>query len=133
MLDNTYAPNVVRVEPGTDVRFVGAGRAPHNAVAFDESWSTEDMFGDIAMQQGDATSVTFDTPGVYDFFCTFHATRTDDGYEGMVGTIIGLVSMLGNLSDPSSLGPSMAVAFLTTLWGAFLANVVFMPIASKRI
>lgn len=50
---------------------------------------------------------------------------------GMLGTVIGLVSMLGNLSDPSSLGPSMAVAFLTTLWGAFLANVVFMPIASK--
>lgn len=50
---------------------------------------------------------------------------------GMVGTVIGLVDMLGKLEDPSSLGPSMAVAFLTTLWGAFLANFLFMPIASK--
>lgn len=96
MLDNTYAPNVVRIEPGTDVRFVGAGRAPHNAVAFDESWSTETTFGDIAMNQGDSTVVTFDTPGRYDFFCTFHATRSGDGYEGMVGTII-----VGDVADPT--------------------------------
>ncbi len=50
---------------------------------------------------------------------------------GMIGTVIGLVAMLGNLDDPSALGPSMAVAFLTTLWGAFLANVVFAPFAGK--
>ena len=50
---------------------------------------------------------------------------------GMIGTVIGLVDMLGNLDDPSSLGPSMAVAFLTTLWGAFLANFIFTPIANK--
>lgn len=50
---------------------------------------------------------------------------------GMLGTVIGLVDMLGKLDDPSSLGPSMAVAFLTTLWGAFLANVVFTPFAGK--
>ena len=50
---------------------------------------------------------------------------------GMVGTVIGLVDMLGNLDDPSTLGPAMAVAFLTTLWGAFLANYFFMPIAAR--
>ena len=50
---------------------------------------------------------------------------------GMVGTVIGLVDMLGKLDDPSALGPSMAVAFLTTLWGAFLANYIFAPVASK--
>ncbi len=50
---------------------------------------------------------------------------------GMIGTVVGLVQMLGNLDDPSSLGPSMAVAFLTTLWGAFLSNFVFTPIANK--
>ncbi len=50
---------------------------------------------------------------------------------GMIGTVIGLVDMLGNLDDPSSLGPSMAVAFLTTLWGAFLANFFFGPIGNK--
>ncbi|MEM7339734.1 MAG: motility protein A [Actinomycetota bacterium] len=50
---------------------------------------------------------------------------------GMVGTVIGLVDMLGNLDDPSTLGPAMAVAFLTTLWGAFIANYFFAPIAAR--
>lgn len=50
---------------------------------------------------------------------------------GMVGTVLGLIDMLGKLDDPSTLGPSMAVAFITTLWGAFLANFLFMPIANR--
>lgn len=50
---------------------------------------------------------------------------------GMVGTLIGLVLMLGNMSDPKSIGPSMAVALLTTLYGALVANVVFGPILVK--
>ncbi|MGE4298434.1 MAG: motility protein A [Desulfovibrionaceae bacterium] len=50
---------------------------------------------------------------------------------GMIGTLIGLVQMLQNLSDPASIGPAMAVALLTTFYGAVLANVVFLPIANK--
>ena len=50
---------------------------------------------------------------------------------GLIGTLIGLVQMLGNLDDPSSIGPSMAVALLTTFYGAVLANMVFMPLAAK--
>lgn len=50
---------------------------------------------------------------------------------GMIGTLIGLVLMLNNLNDPSSLGPSMAVALLTTLYGSLLANLVFIPMAAK--
>lgn len=50
---------------------------------------------------------------------------------GMIGTLIGLVLMLNNLDDPSSLGPNMAVALLTTLYGTVLANLVFIPMASK--
>lgn len=50
---------------------------------------------------------------------------------GMVGTLIGLILMLGNLSDPDSLGPSMAIALITTLYGSFIANVVFTPLAAK--
>ena len=50
---------------------------------------------------------------------------------GMIGTLIGLVQMLSNLSDPSSLGPAMAVAMLTTLYGAMLSHLVAMPIAEK--
>jgi chemotaxis protein MotA len=50
---------------------------------------------------------------------------------GLIGTLIGLVGMLGNMSDPSSIGPAMAVAILTTFYGAVLANLVFNPIAGK--
>lgn len=50
---------------------------------------------------------------------------------GMIGTLVGLVLMLKNLNDPSSLGPNMAVALLTTLYGTVLANLVFLPMATK--
>ncbi len=50
---------------------------------------------------------------------------------GMVGTLVGLVQMLQNLSDPSSIGPSMAVALLTTFYGAVMANLIFLPMARK--
>jgi len=50
---------------------------------------------------------------------------------GMVGTLVGLVQMLSNMSDPSSIGPAMAVALLTTLYGAIIANLVAIPIADK--
>lgn len=50
---------------------------------------------------------------------------------GMIGTLIGLVQMLQSLEDPSAIGPAMAVALLTTMYGAILAFVVFGPIAEK--
>ena len=50
---------------------------------------------------------------------------------GMIGTLIGLVAMLSNMDDPKSIGPAMAVALLTTLYGAFLANVIAIPISHK--
>lgn len=50
---------------------------------------------------------------------------------GLIGTLVGLVQMLGNLNDPTSIGPSMALALLTTLYGAVLANMVFAPLAAK--
>ena len=50
---------------------------------------------------------------------------------GMIGTLIGLVQMLSNMSDPASIGPAMAVALLTTLYGAVIANVFAIPIADK--
>ena len=69
--------------------------------------------------------------------------RIDDGHKifkafgeaapgmGMVGTLIGLVSMFGHMDDPKKIGPGMAIALLTTLYGAVLSNVVFLPIADK--
>ena len=50
---------------------------------------------------------------------------------GMIGTLIGLVQMLSDLSDPSSLGPSMATAILTTFYGALMANLIFLPLSNK--
>ncbi len=50
---------------------------------------------------------------------------------GMIGTLIGLVQMLANLDDPSSIGPKMAVAMITTFYGAVLANLFFIPMSDK--
>ncbi|SBS26344.1 Chemotaxis protein PomA [Marinomonas spartinae] len=50
---------------------------------------------------------------------------------GMIGTLVGLVQMLANMSDPKAIGPAMAVALLTTLYGAMLANMVCLPIQAK--
>lgn len=50
---------------------------------------------------------------------------------GMIGTLIGLVQMMSNMSDPKSIGPAMAVALLTTLYGAVIASTIAQPIAEK--
>ena len=50
---------------------------------------------------------------------------------GMIGTLIGLVAMLANMSDPSSIGGGMAIALLTTLYGALFANLIALPLADK--
>ncbi|MBO1518448.1 flagellar motor protein PomA [Oceanisphaera pacifica] len=50
---------------------------------------------------------------------------------GMIGTLIGLVAMLANMDDPKAIGPAMAIALLTTLYGAMLANMIALPIADK--
>ena len=50
---------------------------------------------------------------------------------GMIGTLIGLVQMLRNLSDPSQIGTGMATALITTFYGAVMANLVFLPLAGK--
>ena len=50
---------------------------------------------------------------------------------GMIGTLIGLINMLKRLDDPSSIGPNMAVALVTTLYGSLIANWISIPIATK--
>jgi chemotaxis protein MotA len=52
---------------------------------------------------------------------------------GMVGTLVGLVIMLGNMSDPKSIGPAMAIALLTTMYGAIIANVLCVPLGQKLV
>ena len=50
---------------------------------------------------------------------------------GIIGTVVGLVHVLGNLSDPSALGPAIASAFTATLWGVLSANLIWLPISNK--
>jgi chemotaxis protein MotA len=50
---------------------------------------------------------------------------------GIIGTVMGLVHVLGNLSDPSTLGPKIAVAFIATLYGIGTANLMYLPMGSK--
>ncbi len=50
---------------------------------------------------------------------------------GMIGTLVGLVQMLSNMEDPQTIGPAMAVALLTTLYGAMIANLIALPLADK--
>lgn len=50
---------------------------------------------------------------------------------GMIGTLVGLIAMLANLSDPDSIGPSMAIALVTTMYGSMVANMFCIPLAGK--
>ncbi len=61
----------------------------------------------------------------------FQGMADDGPAMGMIGTLIGLVQMLQNLSDPSAIGPAMAVALLTTFYGAIIANVICNPVKNK--
>lgn len=62
---------------------------------------------------------------------TFKAMGEVAPAMGMIGTLVGLVQMLANMDDPKSIGPAMAVALLTTLYGAMIANMFAIPIADK--
>ena len=62
---------------------------------------------------------------------TFKAMGDVAPAMGMIGTLVGLVQMLSNMSDPKSIGPAMAVALLTTLYGAMMATIITLPIADK--
>ena len=61
----------------------------------------------------------------------FDGIAMDGPAFGMIGTLIGLVTMLGNLSDQAAIGPAMAIALLTTFYGAIIANVIGNPFKNK--
>ncbi len=61
----------------------------------------------------------------------FEAMANYSPAMGLIGTLLGLVSMLGNLKDPATVGPAMALALITTLYGAVIANMIFLPVAGK--
>lgn len=64
----------------------------------------------------------------------YAALETMGGFAptmGIIGTVMGLVHVLGNLSSPNSLGPKIAVAFIATLWGVMSANLIWIPLGNK--
>jgi plastocyanin len=81
MYDNFFAREVTRVPVGTTVRFPNEGRAPHNAVAVDGTWRTPERVG-----ADEAATIVLGQPGVYRFYCSFHAT--EDGRQGMAATMV---------------------------------------------
>jgi plastocyanin len=85
MFDNRFEYTEIRIPVGGTVNFVGAGRNPHNAMAADGSWSTEEVFGSLEQLEGDEALLTFDEPGEQVFFCTFHGNADGDA---MAGTLI---------------------------------------------
>lgn len=85
MFDNTYEYTEIRIPVGGSVNWLGAARNPHNAVAADGSWSTEDVFGSLEQLEGDEAVISYSEPGEYIFFCTFHGN--DEG-GGMAGKLI---------------------------------------------
>jgi plastocyanin len=82
MLDNRFDQAEVQIPVGGSVTFVGAGRNPHNAISSDGSWSTEDAFGALEQMRDQAATLTFDQPGEYLFFCSFHGNREGAGMTG---------------------------------------------------
>lgn len=89
MLDNSFAAKVFEVEPGATIRFINAGRNPHNAIAADGSWSTLTDSGGVNQEAGESAEITIDEPGAFEFFCSLHATQNGEGeWEGMVGTLV---------------------------------------------
>ncbi len=86
MADNSYSPAIVRVPVGGSVVFMNAGRNDHNAIAVDHSFSTERTFGNIKMPPESMSELVFSSPGVFPFYCSFHATP--DGKVGMVGVAV---------------------------------------------
>lgn len=80
-IDNTFRPENVQVAPGTTVTWSNDGRNDHDVLpAEGDAWGVEvDGF-----QPGDEYSYTFDEPGVYDYYCSIHGTKT----AGMIGTVV---------------------------------------------
>lgn len=85
MFDNRFEFTEIRIPVGGSVAWVGAGVNAHNAVDADGEWSTESVFGSLDQYEGDEAKLTYNTAGIYVFFCTYHGNAEG---EGMAGTLI---------------------------------------------
>lgn len=81
--------------------------------------STLELEADIISERHHAGAAIFDAAGGY------------GPTMGIIGTVMGLVHVLGDLDDPTTLGPKIAVAFIATLYGVAFANLVYLPIGSR--
>lgn len=88
MFDNRYEYNDIKVPVGGSVTWLGAGRNAHNAEDAGGTWSTESVFGTLDQYRGDEATITYDQPGVYPFFCSYHGNADGEGMAGVltVGT-----------------------------------------------
>lgn len=86
MTDNAFSRDVTRIPVGRSVKFSNIGRNPHNAVAVDGSWATNNAEGEPIVQPGEEQVLRFGEPGVYRYLCTFHAP--EDASTGMVATLV---------------------------------------------
>jgi plastocyanin len=84
MYDNRFQYTEIRVPVGGTIEWLGAGRNPHNVVAADGSWSTEEVFGSPEQYEGDSAVLTYEEPGEYVFFCTFHGNAQGGGMAGLL-------------------------------------------------
>ena len=85
MYDNRFEYTEIEIPVGGTVTWVGAGANPHNAVDANEEWSTETVFGSLDQLEGDEATLTYNTAGMYVFFCTYHGNAEGNG---MAGTLI---------------------------------------------
>lgn len=111
MVDNSFSPAVTHVPVGGPVLFRNMGRLPHNVIAVSGEWGSERVTGNKEIPIGRWAEVTFDRPGVYRYYCTFHGAK--DASAGMVGTIVvGDVEYRPDSARAS--GPAVAEASGTT-------------------
>lgn len=84
MYDNRFQYTEIEIPVGGTVNWVGAGANPHNAVEANGLWSTEDAFGSLDQHEGDEAVLTYDEPGRYVFYCTYHGNAEGDGMAGVL-------------------------------------------------
>lgn len=84
MYDNRFQYTEIRIPVGGSVNWVGAGQNPHNAVEANGEWSTETVFGSLDQFEGDEALLTYDEPGEYTFFCTYHGNPEGAGMAGVL-------------------------------------------------
>ena len=107
MLDNTFDAPVYQVPVGATVEFLNQGRNPHNAFDVEGGWATQDVTGNALLLTEESAHLTFDEEGVFEFYCTIHATTLADGSRGgMVATlVVGEGVALGETEQIASNAP----------------------------